>query len=154
MPTRDLSAHVPATGIRLLVADDDERVRSLFAELLGEAAGVASVIEATDGAEAVELARAHSPEVAVLDLKMPRLDGIDAALRLRALQPAMQIALHSSDPDVLRDRASGLGLPLFDKVDFERLLDWIGQAANIALNSPVTPRLRWSPRGQQDSSTR
>ena len=150
MPTRNRSAHATKTGIRLLVADDDERVRSLFAALLGEAAGVASVIQAKDGAEAVELGRMHSPEVAVLDLKMPQLDGADAALSLRALQPAMQIALHSSDPDLLRDRASGLGLPLFDKAEFERLLDWVEQAANSALDSPVTPRARRSARGQRD----
>ena len=143
MPTRDLPAHAMTSGIRLLVADDDERVRSLFAALLGEAAGVASVIEAKDGAQAVELGRVHSPEVAVLDLKMPRLDGVDAALRLRALQPAMQIALHSSDPGVLRDRASGLGLPLFDKAEFERLVGWVErQAADSARDGPVTPQVR------------
>jgi CheY-like chemotaxis protein len=90
MPSRDLPADAPTTGIRLLVADDDDRVRSLFAALLREAAGVASVIEATDGIEAVELGRAHRPELAILDLKMPRLA---AALALLALQPAMQIAL-------------------------------------------------------------
>jgi CheY-like chemotaxis protein len=129
MPTRNFPADAPPTGIRLLVADDDEGVRSLFAGLLRDAAGVASVIEAKDGAEAVELGRAHSPDVAVLDLKMPRLDGVDAALALRALNPAMRIALQSSDPAALRDRASGLGLPLFNKVEFERLVDWVERQA-------------------------
>ncbi|HEV8249989.1 MAG TPA: response regulator [Gaiellaceae bacterium] len=129
MPSRDLPADAPTTGIRLLVADDDSRIRSLFAALLGEAAGVASVIEAGDGIEAVQLGRHYRPEAAVLDLKMPRLDGVAAALALRALQPAMQIALHSSDPDALRVRASGLGLPLFDKLEFEHLVAWVERHA-------------------------
>lgn len=70
----------PTTGIRLLVADDDDGVRSLFAALLRVATRVAPMIEARDGIEAVELGRAHRPQVAILDLKMPRLDGVTAAL--------------------------------------------------------------------------
>jgi hypothetical protein len=90
---------------------------------------VASVVEAEDGAEAVELARERHFDVAVLDMNMPRLDGIEAALRLRALQPSLQIALHSSDPELLRRRAAGLELPLFDKLDFDRLLAWVERQA-------------------------
>jgi CheY-like chemotaxis protein len=116
-------------GIRVLVADDDAQVRSLFATLLRAANGVASVIEAEDGAEAVELCRKEHVDVAVLDLNMPRLGGVEAAVRLSALQPSPRIALHSSDPELLRERAAGLGLPLFDKVDFERLREWVGRQA-------------------------
>jgi CheY-like chemotaxis protein len=149
MPIRDLPSVAPTTGVRLLIADDDGGVPSLFATLLREAAGVASVIEAGDGIEAVEFGREQRPELAVLDLKMPRLDGIAAALALRALQPAMQIALHSSDPDALRERASGLGLPLFDKLECEQLLDWVEQqAAESATGRPspaaLLSRRRWN----------
>ncbi len=56
---------------------------------------------------------------------MPRLDGLEAALRLRALQPSLRIALHSSDPYALRERARGLDMPLFDKLDADRLIDWV-----------------------------
>lgn len=59
MPNRDLPAVPPTTGIRLLVADDDDGVRSLFAALLREATRVAPMIEARDGIEAVELGRAR-----------------------------------------------------------------------------------------------
>ncbi len=129
MRVQDRSADAPVTGIRVLVADDDARVRSLFATLLRAANGVASVIEAADGAEAVELCRKEHVDVAVLDLNMPRLDGVEAALRLRALQPSPRIALHSSDAELLRQRAADLGLPLFDKVDVERLRDWVERRA-------------------------
>ncbi len=129
MRIQEGSADEPLTGIRVLVADDDAHVRSLFATLLQAANGVASVIEAADGAEAVELCRKEHVDVAVLDLNMPRLDGVEAARRLRALQPSPRIALHSSDPELLRQRAAGLGLPLFDKVDVERLRDWVERQA-------------------------
>ncbi|MDQ3867815.1 MAG: response regulator [Actinomycetota bacterium] len=141
MTTRDLRADPPTSGLHVLLAEDNDRVRSLFAGLLREAAAVASVIEAKDGGEAVELGRAQSPDVAVLDLRMPRLDGAEAALRLRALRPSMKIALHSSDPEALRQRASGLGLPLFHKLEFERLVEWVErQAAESAPAPDATAR--------------
>ena len=133
MPTPDLPPDTTAAGVRLLVADDDARVRSLFATLLGAIPGVTSVIEADDGGEAVELARKHRVEVAVLDLNMPHLDGVAAALRLHELLPSLRIALHSSDPELLRQRAAGLELPLFDKADFDRLVTWVERQAKEAL---------------------
>ena len=72
-------------------------------------------------------------DIAVLDLNMPRLNGIDTAVRLRSLQPSLQIALHSSDPELLRQRAAGLDLPLFDKLDFDHLIDWVQRHANISV---------------------
>lgn len=132
MRVQSASADAPVAGIRVLIADDDERVRSVYATLLKATNGVACVIEADDGAEAVELSRTRQVDVAVLDLNMPHLDGVEAALKLRALEPCPRIALHSSDPELLRQRAAGLELPLFDKVDFERLLAWVERRATEA----------------------
>jgi DNA-binding NarL/FixJ family response regulator len=129
MGTSDAPTNGRGAGACLLVADDDPGVRTIFATLLRATAGVGAVVEAEDGAEAVELARRRRLDIAVLDMNMPRLDGIEAALRLRALQPSLQIALHSSDPELLRQRAAGLELPLFDKVDFDRLLAWVKRQA-------------------------
>jgi DNA-binding NarL/FixJ family response regulator len=116
-------------GVRALVADDDPTVRSLFATLLREAEGVSAVVEAGDGADAVAVARRLPVHVAVLDLNMPRLDGVQTARLLLGLRPSMSVALHSSDPDRLRVRAAGLGLPLFDKLDFDDLLAWVEDEA-------------------------
>ena len=132
MPVSDLPADATAPRIRVLVADDDGGVRTLFATLLRETAGVASVIEAKDGAEAVKVGREQRLDVALLDLNMPNLDGVETAISLRALQPLLKIALHSSDPELLRKRADGLKLPLFDKVDFDRLLEWVERQATDA----------------------
>ena len=68
---------------KILIAEDETLVRLDLRALL-ERAGFAVVAEARDGAEAVALAREHAPDVAILDVKMPRLDGIEAARRIVA----------------------------------------------------------------------
>ena len=143
MQIPDAPADAEACDTRLLVADDDPRVRTMFATLLRATAGVLSVIEAENGADAVELARTQRLDIAVLDLNMPGLDGVEAALRLRALQPSVRIALQSSDPELLRQRAAGLGLPLFDKGSVDWLLAWVERQAEEgsghAFTAPVAP---------------
>jgi len=68
--------------MRILIAEDETIIRLDLRELL-ERAGFDVCAEARDGAEAVELARAEQPDLAVLDVKMPQLDGIEAARRWR-----------------------------------------------------------------------
>jgi CheY-like chemotaxis protein len=116
-------------AVRVLVADDDESQRILYGSLVLGLPGVTSVVAAQDGVEAVRVAGALALHVAILDLNMPRLDGVEAALRLSATQPSLRIALHSSDPDELRQRAHGLGLPLFGKLEVDRLAEWVGDEA-------------------------
>jgi len=143
MPTRNLSPDPRSPmDIRVLVADDDERVRSLVANLLRQAAGVSSVLEARDGAEAVQIGRDLRVHVTVLDLNMPYIDGVEAALRLQALQPSMRIALQSSDPESLRARAGGLGFALFDKVEFEGVLGWVERQVSTWSNIGSEERSR------------
>jgi CheY-like chemotaxis protein len=130
-------------GARVLVADDHDASRALHRALLTQIDGVVDVIDAVDGAAAVAVARATPLDVALLDLNMPRLDGIGAAARIAALQPATAIALHSSDPYALVQRARKLGLPLFDKADLERLVAWVaaqvGRLHDIPPGRPTTP---------------
>jgi len=72
--------------IRVLVAEDETLIRLDLKGLL-EAAGYEVCAEARDGQEAVELARETEPDVALLDVKMPRLDGIEAARRILDERP-------------------------------------------------------------------
>jgi response regulator NasT len=67
--------------LRILIAEDETIIRLDLRELL-ERAGFEVVAEARDGEEAVELARSAAPDLALLDVKMPRLDGIEAARRI------------------------------------------------------------------------
>lgn len=116
-------------GLRLLVADDDATVRSLYMNLLGDVPGIASVVAASDGYDAVLIARRLHCDIAVLDFNMPRVDGVDSALVLRRDFPTIRVAVHSADPYALEERAAGFGLTLFDKLDLDRLLAWVERQA-------------------------
>ena len=99
--------------IRVLLADDQELVRAGFAMIIDSRDDLEVVGEAGDGAEAVELAGTVRPDVVLLDVRMPRMDGIEAARRLaQAGHPARIIMLTTFDLDepvfaALRAGASG-----------------------------------------------
>jgi CheY-like chemotaxis protein len=115
----------PGQDIRILVADDDARVRALYVTLLESVPGVDAVVTATDGAEAVEIGQTSAFDLAILDLNMPRLDGVGAARALKERQPALSLLLNSSDPDALRRRANTIDAVLFDKVDSHKVVAWV-----------------------------
>jgi len=75
-----------AAPLRVLIAEDETIIRMDLRGLL-EKNGFMVVADVADGAQAVELARATSPDVAILDLRMPELDGIEAARRIYAERP-------------------------------------------------------------------
>ncbi|MGW4063275.1 response regulator [Amycolatopsis sp. NPDC004747] len=74
--------------IRVLLADDQPLIRSGFRALLDVEADIEVVAEAGDGAEAVRLAREHRPDIALVDVQMPGVDGIEATRRIAA-DPAL-----------------------------------------------------------------
>lgn len=125
----DGSRNKAVTGVRALVADDDEPVRALYVSLLSDVAGISSVVEAADGREAVLMARSMGCQLVILDFNMPLLDGVEAALLLRRDCPSTRVAVQSSDPDALKERAAGLGLGVFDKLDLDCLLAWVEREA-------------------------
>ncbi|WP_033310368.1 response regulator transcription factor [Streptomyces iakyrus] len=79
--------------IRVLLADDEAVVRAGVRAILGSGGGTEVVAEAGDGREAVELARAHRPDVALLDIRMPRLDGLAAAEEIVRTVPGTAVAM-------------------------------------------------------------
>ncbi|MEV6107183.1 response regulator transcription factor [Streptomyces sp. NPDC051940] len=79
--------------IRVLLADDEAMVRAGVRAILGAAADVEVVAEAGDGRQALELARAHRPDVALLDIRMPVLDGLAAAAELRRAVPEVAVVM-------------------------------------------------------------
>lgn len=74
----------PDQVIRVVVADDDEMVRDGFIAILGAQPDIEVVASADDGVTALQVAREHRPDVVVMDVRMPRLDGIEATRRLLA----------------------------------------------------------------------
>ncbi|MEH6378806.1 response regulator transcription factor [Streptomyces sp. KLMMK] len=85
--------------IRVVVADDQELVRSGFAMILSAQPDIEVVAEAGDGAEAVAAVRRHAPDVVLLDIRMPRMDGIEAARRICAETGCRAVMLTTFDQD-------------------------------------------------------
>jgi DNA-binding NarL/FixJ family response regulator len=77
--------------VRVLLADDQRLVRESLATLLGLLGGIELVGSASDGEEAVALAIAHEPDVVLMDLRMPRMDGIAATRALRERVPDARV---------------------------------------------------------------
>lgn len=90
-------------SIRLLVADDEDLLRGALAALLGLEPDLEVVAQAATSTEAVRLARAHRPDIAVLDLEMPPADGLRAAEEIRE-DPGCRVVLvtRHARPGVLR----------------------------------------------------
>jgi AmiR/NasT family two-component response regulator len=94
---------------RVLIAEDETIIRLDLAEMLARA-GFHVCGEARDGLEAVELARSEQPDVAVLDVKMPRLDGIEAARRILDERPIPIVMLTAYGQEELVSRAVEAGV--------------------------------------------
>ncbi len=95
--------------MRILVAEDESIIRLDLRDLL-ERAGFEVCAEARDGEEAVELARSEQPDLAIMDVKMPKLDGIEAARKILEERPIPIVMLTAYGQDELVSRAVEAGV--------------------------------------------
>ena len=115
----------PSKPIRLLVADDHEVVREGLVAMLHRHAGMCVVAVAPDGRQAADLWRRHRPDVGLLDLRMPGLEGVEALLEIRKTDPAARVIVLSSfdrDEDIYRALREGARAYLLKGVGREELL--------------------------------
>ena len=103
----DASAQIGATPVRILVAEDEALIRMDLVEMLQEA-GYTVVAQAANGEEAIALATEHRPDLAILDVKMPILDGISAAENIISIAPVLMLTAFSQRELVERARDAGV----------------------------------------------
>jgi CheY-like chemotaxis protein len=110
LPTQRFAGGAPRRNVRVLVVDDAEDIRTLLRLRLMRASGVEVVGEAGDGVEAVALATALEPDVVLLDMAMPRMDGLEALPLIRAAVPGVRVVVLSGfDEGTMRHRALEAG---------------------------------------------
>ncbi|MFF7311130.1 response regulator [Streptomyces sp. NPDC008137] len=104
----DDKSHVPPLTTRVVIAEDEALIRLDLKEMLEEE-GYTVVGEAGDGEQAVELAREHRPDLVILDVKMPKMDGISAAEKIaeESIAPVLMLTAFSQRDLVERARDAG-----------------------------------------------
>src|SRR5687767_2194973 len=121
----------------VLVADDEPEVRQLLSEYLTERSF--KVIEAGNGLEALAAVKNHRPAAIVLDLRMPRLGGIDALKRIRAFDPSAIVVVITGAPDAdLHRQALALGVRAFlpKPIALDDLVTALGGTRGAAPDAP------------------
>ena len=141
---------------RIVIVDDQELLREGF-RLILERAGMEVVGEAADGLEAIDVCRATAPEVVLMDVRMPRLDGIEATRRIVAAQPDVRVmALTTFDLDeyvygAVRAGASGFLLKDVSPKDLVHAVEVVARGEAMlapGLTRRLLDRFATGPSGQ------
>ncbi|WP_326820635.1 response regulator transcription factor [Streptosporangium sp. NBC_01639] len=128
--------------IRVLLADDEAMIRAGVRAILATDHGIEVVAEAGDGREAVTLALGHRPDIVLLDIRMPRMDGLAALAELRRVAPASAVVMLTTfgeDDYIARALGEGAGGFLLKSGDPRELLAGIHAVADGA--AYLSPRV-------------
>ncbi|MFD6191614.1 response regulator [Streptomyces sp. NPDC060275] len=128
--------------IRVLIADDEPMIRAGVRAVLATATDIDVVAEAADGHDAVELVRRHRPAVAVLDIRMPGLNGIDAAAEIRTVVPGtgvIMLTTFGEDDYILQALGGGAAGFLIKSGEPEELITGVRAVAGGA--AYLSPRV-------------
>jgi DNA-binding NarL/FixJ family response regulator len=139
-------ADIHGKPIRVVLADDHAVVRKGIREFLEQEGDIAVVAEAVDGVQAVSLVVEHRPDVAVLDIQMPGLSGIEATRQIKAQSPEVRVLVltaYDDDPYIfalLHAGANGYILKTADSAELVRALRAVHRGES-ALDSAVTHKV-------------
>jgi two-component system, NarL family, response regulator LiaR len=144
--------------LRLLIADDERLFRQSLRTLLETAKDIAVVAEAADGREAVVKAKQTQPDMALLDVRMPKMDGIKAAKLISAVAPRTKIlmlSIHDDDEKIvsaIKAGARGYILKDTDRADFIEIIRYTH--AGKSHSSPYLAHLTLDETWRLDDSSR
>jgi DNA-binding NarL/FixJ family response regulator len=132
--------------VKVLIVDDDALVRAGLTMMLDGVAGIRVVAEAGDGTEVARLVSEHAPDVVLMDLRMPKLDGINATRRLRARPNAPEVVVlttFDADENVVRALRAGASGFLLKDTPPQRIVEAVLRVAagDPILSPQVTRRL-------------
>lgn len=130
--------------IRILAVDDHPIFRQGIAGLVADQSDMSLVAEASNGNEAIRQFRAHRPDVTLMDLQMPELDGLDATIAIRAEFPEARIVVlttYTGDVQVLRSLKAGARAYLLKTLVHKELLETI--RAVHAGRKALSPEVSW-----------
>ncbi len=88
-----------SADLTVIVVDDQALVREGLMTLLDAAPGIQPIAAAVDGQEAIELCARHHPDVVLMDLRMPRVDGVEATRQIRAADPEVEVVVLTTHAD-------------------------------------------------------
>jgi NarL family two-component system response regulator LiaR len=145
--------------IKILIADDHAVVREGTRQILEQETDLDVVAEAADGEEAVRLAGSSSPDVAILDIAMPKVDGIEATRQIKALYPAIAILIltaYDDDQFVFGLLEAGAAGYLLKSVRGHELVEAVRQvyAGESVLHPSIARKVlnRFTPAGGKPAS--
>ncbi|GLZ13879.1 DNA-binding response regulator [Actinomadura sp. NBRC 104425] len=144
------------TPIRVLIVDDDALVRAGLSMMLSGAEDIAVVADVADGSEVIPAVNEHRPDVVLMDIRMPRLDGLAATERLRARRDPPEVIIlttfdtddhilramragasgfllkHTPPPDIVRAiRQVAAGEPMLSPAVLRRMMAYVAEAAGV-----------------------
>jgi two-component system, NarL family, response regulator len=122
-PRRD-----PDGSITILIADDHEVVREGLVAMINRQPGMQVVAQASDGAQATALWREHRPDITLVDLRMPELDGVGVITQIRTVNPRARVIILTTfdgDEDIYRGMRAGARAYLLKDAPREELLGCI-----------------------------
>ena len=141
--------------IRVLVADDNPVIRSGLTSVLEADSRLRVVAEAEDGRQAVRLAVRHEPDIVLLDVRMPVMDGVDAAARISPHAPVLMLT-YTDDPGIVKRtiRAGATGYLVHGQFTADELIAAVVHVAagRPTLSPAVTPVLLDAVRAEPASA--